>query len=313
MDRLVGYGEFLRSISTFQKLMWVSVAVAATIILAVFILFALQHLLPSKLSLSKSPIEGMPLQKSDILSPPSVVSHTLTGNHNFQMINSIVINIAGGEAVRKDVYSVTGVNGSAVIEIYLLFDRAAWAYGNTSEFVDKKNRSLSLSSFLDDQQFYDEASQYNAIVCLGLASAHSDAEESRGLEISDERALHLCGLISKKRYIDLGKTKVFGLPLGYHKDKTATKGSRQERDQRGIVIIGVKSSSGDMEGRETKEIIISEILRSKRLNNFDAENYSEVSASRPLRFLEIKRTSLASPRALSIAAVNGAIGETLVH
>jgi hypothetical protein len=138
-------------------------------------------------------------------------------------------------------------------------------------------------------EFAQHLENFEAIVCLGLASGVSKGSAARTLALSDERAVHLCGLVSRKVAVTNKKAKIFGLPLGYHKNANVEKNTIAEREQRSVVILGISTASGTLKSDEMQQRIISEILREGIIEDFKPSDYSEVASGKPLCYIEIKR------------------------
>lgn len=190
---------------------------------------------------------------------------------------------------KKTIKVETKEGGATEIEIYTLFDSAAWAYKSSSQLKSLKDKDINLDTFLDSPEFLGEIKDYHALVCLGLASGVARGELNRTITLSDERATHLCGLVSRKIFLGFPGIKVFGLPLGYHKNSSVSLNSREEKSQRSVVILGIKAISGTLESEAEQKRVISEILRNDGLLNFKSTDYSEVTSGKPLRYLRIER------------------------
>jgi hypothetical protein len=195
-------------------------------------------------------------------------------------------------AIEKSTIKVTedlgGSAGSAEIEIYTLFNSASWAYKSSSQLLTYKDQKLTLEEFLVSDGFMTEVKTYQAIVCLGLASGVARGELAQTVALSDERATHLCGLVSRKIYPTSEATKVFGLPLGYHQKEVKAQ-TREEKQQRSVVILGIKAASGTLESEEHLHSVITEILKNDGFGQLKSSDYSEVSSGKRLRYLRIER------------------------
>lgn len=204
-------------------------------------------------------------------------------------IEKLIIGDGQPPVIFEKLQAKTESGASADIEAYLLFDRASWVYGSKTEFVGPTNSPIDLASFLDSDAFSTKASDYDALICLGLESGHSKSDYESAHNITDIRATYLCGIISRKKYISLDKTKIFGLPLGRHKDTSAKKSTKEERKQRSVVIIGVKTPNGDLMDISKQQNVITNILKSESIENFRANEYSEVVQGASLRYIRIER------------------------
>lgn len=210
-------------------------------------------------------------------------------------LETLNIYFPGGQDVKVPrLHVVTPEGGTADIETYLLFDRAAWAYGEFNKFLDEKGRAVDLSVFFEGDEFTSRAKEYDAIVCLGLLSSQSRTPLKQTLHLADDRAVHLCGMISRSRGIDLNHTKIFGLPLGYHKKVAVKKKAPEERRQRGVILIGIKASSRDLKDEGSQHKMIAAILSNDSIEGFQSSAYSEVDAKAPLRYIQIHRGTFAA-------------------
>jgi hypothetical protein len=225
---------------------------------------------------------------AQVESTPAPIVQQFTGG--FNIVNIITNNISipdGGPVQKQELKIASESGGTAHVEVYLLFNRASWGFGRFDSFVDSANHRIDLSTFLDSDAFAKQVPLYDAIVCLGLGSGSSTSTQDQGTRLVDDRATHLCGIISRKSYI--GKnTKIFGLPLGKHLDPT-TKMSKQEIEQRSIIILGIKSTTGDLTELTMQQKMISEIIHRDEIRDFPLSRYSEVSSAGDLRYLEVRR------------------------
>lgn len=203
---------------------------------------------------------------------------------------TVNFSIAEGVSIQKNTIKVETKDGGATqIEIYTLFDSAAWAYKSSSQLKSIKDKDVTLEEFLDSAEFLGEIKDYHAVVCLGLASGFAQGELRRTVTLSDERAVHLCGLVSRKIYLGFPKVQVFGLPLGYNKNSSPGLNSKEEKAQRSVVILGIKANSGSLENEIELKRVVSEILRNDGFANFRSSDYSEVTSGKPLRYMRIER------------------------
>ncbi len=189
----------------------------------------------------------------------------------------------------RSVQIQTDEGGKAQIKIYMLYDSAAWSYGSSSKLITHTNRSANLADFLDSPEFSRDVQSFDTLVCLGLASGVAKGNLADTIALSDARAVTLCGLVSRKIEAMLKKTKVFGLPLGYHKNSKVKPNSLNERRQRSVVILGVQSLSGTLETETEQQRVISLILENDIVDEFRFSDYSEVSSGKSLRYLCIER------------------------
>ena len=79
-----------------------------------------------------------------------------------------------------------------------------------------------------------------------------------------------------------------GVPLGYHTNSSVTQQDADELRQRVVIILGIKSATGDLSSEEGEQRIISEILRQGKIPNFQADLYSEVAAQKPLHYFKVE-------------------------
>ena len=202
----------------------------------------------------------------------------------------LTINLGNDFSIQKQSLKInTNVNGQAEIEIYTLFNSASWSYRSSSKLVNYRDKNVDLEQFLSSTDFLDEAKGYNAIFCLGLASGIAQGDITKTAALSDERATDLCGLVSRRIYGLAKQTRVFGLPLGYHKKSHVKQNSREEREQRSVVILGIETARGTLETEAEQHRVIDEILKNDGLGNFKSSDYSEVALNKPLRYLRIER------------------------
>jgi hypothetical protein len=230
---------------------------------------------------------NIPAQVDSAQAPAPIVQQFTGG---FNVVNIITNNITipdGGPVEKQELKIASKSGGTAQVEVYLLFKRASWGFGRFDSFVDTANRRIDLSTFLDSDAFAKQVPLYDAIVCLGLGSGSSTSTQDQGTRLVDDRATHLCGIISRKSYI--GKnTRIFGLPLGKHLDPT-TKMSKQEVIQRSIIILGIKSTTGDLAELTMQQKMVSEIIHRDQIKDFSLGRYSEVSSPGDLRYIEVRR------------------------
>jgi hypothetical protein len=205
------------------------------------------------------------------------------------------LSIPSGSPVEKQEISVTSESGgTAKVDVYLLSNRANWSFGRSDRFVDASNRHIELSSVLNNDAFAKKFRVYDAVICLGLGSRSRVLSIKETNRLVDKRAVHLCGLLAGKPFVR-HNAKIFGLPLGQNLEAKA--GSpEEERKQRSIVIIGIKSATGDLAGTAKQKKMISEIIRGDKLSNFPLSSYSEVTSGKELRYIEAKPVKLRHKR-----------------
>jgi hypothetical protein len=117
---------------------------------------------------------------------------------------------------------------------------------------------------------------------LGLASGEGSSKEN--LRLSDQRANHLCGEVSRRAEALKRNVAVYGLPLGYNKNASV-----KERAQRSVVILGIQSASGRFASDEEQRRVISCAIKENIVDDFKFSDYSEVVAGKVLTYIKITR------------------------
>jgi hypothetical protein len=159
---------------------------------------------------------------------------------------------------------------------------AAWSTGSSSNLITHKEKEVTLDDFLESERFASELERFQAIVCLGLASGQGSA--TKNLRLSDERAVHLCGRVSRKVEAIKRDVAVYGLPLGYNRNASV-----KERAQRSVVLLGVQSASGTLKNEAEQRRVISCALKENIVDDFKFSDYSEVATGKLLRYIKINR------------------------
>jgi hypothetical protein len=203
-----------------------------------------------------------------------------------------IIQVTGDLSVKERDYELTNNTGGKLgVKIYLLFESAAWSSGSSSNLITHKNKEVRLADFLESKQFISALNDSHAIICLGLSSAKGST--ARNLELSDQRAVYLCGLVSKRVEAIKREIPVFGLPLGYNRNNVFKENTKGERSQRSVVILGVQSASGSLENEAEQRRVIGCILQEDILDDFKFSDYSAFAPGRLLRYIRIKRGNFA--------------------
>jgi hypothetical protein len=221
------------------------------------------------------------------------VSSIIVGDHSPVTINYIGTDISDtllGDVPKRKFEASTLGGDHAEIEVHVLYDRASWSISSSDSFSNK-NGIIDFNKFLDSKKFSSDVASYDAIVCLGLESSYWNQKEKapRTVDLSDSRAVSLCGMISRKDYYNKDKTRIFGLPLGYNLNSNVTFKSDEELRQRSIIIIGIRSGTGDLKSQGGEQRIICEMFKKNKIENFQAELYSEIKLKNPLRYIKIER------------------------
>ena len=194
-----------------------------------------------------------------------------------------IIQVGGDLSVTEQAYKLTNDTGGEIeINVYLLFNSAAWSSGSSSKLITYKDKEVTLDDFLEGEKFASHLNTFQAIVCLGLASGKGST--FRNLGLADERAVHLCGIVSRKVATIKKDIAVYGLPLGYNKNAGV-----KERAQRSIVILGVQSASGTLTKEAEQRRVIACALKENLVNEFKFSDYSELAPGKLLRYIKINR------------------------
>lgn len=210
-----------------------------------------------------------------------------SGGFDIVSKSTAALPIPGGGPVEKQEFAVsTEHGGAAIVDAYVLSNRASWAIRRSDRFVDSSNRRTDLSAVLDSDAFAKAAAAYDAVICVGLGSRSTTLSPQEVMRLIDHRAVHLCGVLSRKPYVS-ANAKLYGLPLGQHVDQAANM-SETEKKQRSLIIIGIRSAKGDLADAAVQKKMISEIVRSDRIANFPLSSYSEAAPGKELRYIEVK-------------------------
>ena len=223
--------------------------------------------------------------------PPSPSISILENAHIAGDVVFRSLPVAGGEDVQRVEVQVESDDGArAEVHVYLLFDRAAWAFKRVDSYVDQRPRTIDIDEFLDADVFAKSAPGYQALVCLGTESSFGDDAEG---DRSDERARDLCLRVAGKPYINRETTSVFGVGLGQHSDTGARKQTAKERRERGAFIVGVKGLEGAYLDETRRNEMIAAVLQQDVLLNdetgrgFRLSNYERVANRESLRFIRV--------------------------
>jgi len=194
-----------------------------------------------------------------------------------------IIQLAGDLSFTERDYNLTNDTGGELkIKIYLLFNSAAWSTGSSSKLITHKNKEVILDDFLESKKFILELERFQAVVCLGLASGQGNA--ARNLRLTDERAVHLCGRVSRAVEAIKRDIPVYGLPLGYNRNERVN-----ERAQRSVVLLGVQLASGTLTNEAEQRRVITCALKEDIVDDFKFSDYSEVMPGKLFRYNKINR------------------------
>jgi hypothetical protein len=231
----------------------------------------------------ESIVEVPKVEARNVIAPRNIAGLTLniTGGTN-------IIQVAGDLSVTEKDYKLTNpATGDEIkLKIYLLFNSAAWSTRSSSKLITYKNREITLDEFLGGEKFASDLNTFQAIVCLGLASSQGSPQDN--VRLSDQRANHLCGEVSRRVEALKRNVAVYGLPLGYNKN-ASVKDTAKERAQRSVVILGVQSATGQFKSEEEQRRVISCAIKEDLVDDFKLSDYSEVAPGKVLKYIKLQR------------------------
>ncbi len=103
------------------------------------------------------------------------------------------------------------------------------------------------------------------------------------MRLVKNRSVHLCGIIARKPYVSKN-AKLYGLPLGH----PLSSSSENERNQKSLIIVGIKNAKGDLADASTQKKMVAELIRGGKIAKLSLSNYSEVASGKELRYIEAK-------------------------
>lgn len=223
--------------------------------------------------------------KVETPSPPNIIApRNIAGGITIHVSGGTnIIQVGGDLSVAEQAYKLKNSTGGEIeIKVYLLFNSAAWSSGSSSKLITYKDKEVTLDDFLGGEKFASHLNTFQAIICLGLASGKGVS--ARNWRLSDERAVHLCGVVSRKVEAIKKDVAVYGLPLGYNKNSAV-----KERAQRSVVILGVQSASGTLTDEAEQRRVIACAIRENLVNEFKFSDYSELAPGKLLRYVKVNR------------------------
>ena len=174
-----------------------------------------------------------PFQQEQVSVPatapsPSAVApaQQFTGGFNITS-KSPISTPAGGPVEKQELAVSTESGGTAEVEVHLLSNRASPDLAEPTGLLMQSNRRADLSTFLDSDAFAKAVSFYHSVICVGLGSRSSSLSTQEIMRLVDNRAVHLCGILSRKPYVSVN-TKLYGLPLGQEIDGGANLTDKRE-------------------------------------------------------------------------------------
>ncbi len=215
-----------------------------------------------------------------------VVSREIGGGVSISSSGPIEIVVPGVGSLPAERFVARDISGATVeIDFILLYRHAIWAFGSHTTFL----RGSDIEQFLMAPDFAARLASYSDVLCLGLTSNASESSvEKVQIALSRDRAIRLCRMV--REAVDRPQLRTSALGLGYNTDP-AKKNSWPERMQRSAVLVGARPKSGDPD----VEAVVSRLLCSGSVGEFDFRQYSLVKNCDELPFETIQRKSVKFP------------------
>lgn len=130
---------------------------------------------------------------------------------------------------------------SVVDLIYIkVFEDAYWK-SSSSQRIETLNGLEAGFSMLSDSEVTNALLQSHQILCIGLVSYPSAGSETEDMEVARGRAESLCKKLVSIVDVGSGTRPLFGVNIG-RSLLPAKPGSRSERRQRAVLVVGVSGS-----------------------------------------------------------------------
>lgn len=129
----------------------------------------------------------------------------------------------------------------AEISVYVIDDTLTWELGGDEGFEIAQGYSADLRRLLEESDVRAALETANHVAGLGLSSSYAN-DPSENAQLSVRRANSLWLLLKQWRLVNTNRQALWSVPLGYSL-VAAQKGTRREREQRRVVIVGLESVS----------------------------------------------------------------------
>lgn len=127
---------------------------------------------------------------------------------------------------------------AAEVAIIRLFESAFWRSGHADQLYARPGKRVDLNAELESERIRELLASVQYVLCLGLASS-TEAPNDRGGGLSHRRANRLQEWLNFSPAMLDRDAKVIAVPLGQART-SRVKESKEERDQRSAVLVGVR-------------------------------------------------------------------------
>lgn len=213
----------------------------------------------------------------------------------------VQIKIGNGKTLTGEIEKkscISAVDSNFECSVYIIEQLSAWRYGvpDLEKFPEMAQQDFAGRTYFEDVLGYQvtvsefaqifeselvksDLRKSNHFVLIGMASSsRSDNDADRDQLLADLRSLELSRILRKYFPVDAvpaddgARKKIWAASIGANLSSPKPKGSGQERRERSVLIVAIKSTGGefDIENEFPK------IIRSKMFDRFEIEEYSRI-------------------------------------